>query len=184
MIQGWGTMGSVALQIARDFDGGDRLNGYSYAQAVNRIIMEEESVSGLWDNQPSYVWWHLGIEEGEIVPVLDLEEEQVLSEEGVYNWLMEMKTDSGPWAAIGYDTISQYSKEHTPLSFMLEHGLSFGQKVLSRTVGSFSKDYWGEHDMNYEGEIIYVREIGAIDIPVQFDNFARRPQFTRLSIQC
>ncbi len=190
----FGTIGSVALRIIEDFGEkrirhGLRMNRYTLWQILQKVVEHRESVESCSNDVPSYIWWHLGVsDEGEIVPVIShgaMAKKKTIwldKRQREYRWVWPYETsrEEGPWrAALGVE-VGYWG--HDPEYYMMRLGLSFGQKVLSRTVGySSPPSYCNEDgDSGYETEILYIEPCPVIDIPLRLEN--RKPEFKSLSV--
>lgn len=197
MINGYGTMGAVALQIMADYepkiangrvwDSAKACTKYTLPMVLEKVCVREESVASFADDCPSYIWWRMGIDKyGEYAPICDLGKlpSEVLEAKNRrklrISWPRNEMASEGAWKVALDATISSWGDgPSTPLDQMISLGLSFHQKVLTRCVGeshrcSYEYDEW---DSSWQAEIIYAERAGCIDIPLTFDNIVPESKF-------
>lgn len=207
MMNGYSTMGAVALRIISDYgptqsdgvvsDHARYYTKYSLNQLLEKVCVRHKSVATFADDVPSYIWWKLGIDEwSEITPIIDLGAlthstirfADPISTRSQFKFRhrssrprSRMEEPDGAWGVALNESISPYSERPiTPLGIMLKYGLSFGQDVLTRCV---SRRYTTttcdgvEEEDAWEAEIIYADAARVIDIPLDFPNFAAPAEF-------
>ncbi len=197
MIDGYGTLGAVALQIMADYepkvvkgkvwDAAKASTKYTLPMVLEKVCVRKESVASFADERPSYIWWHMGLDQyGEYAPICDLGKLPSAVTEANnkrklrINWPRNEMEDDGAWkVALNTEMRSWGDPPTTPLHQMLTLGLSFHQRVLTRCVGethrcSYEYDEW---DSSWEAEIIYAERAVCFDIPLTFDNIVPDSQF-------
>lgn len=162
MINGFSTLGSVALHIARDWRNPRqrRSTRYTLEQAIEKVCFRRESIVAE-GGQISYIWWSFGVHEGEIDIDIDRGKLAEVPIIGSANWARRWV----PAKEIGGDVLANLDWNLGWDIVILKMGLTLGQRVLSRCVHHTGTDYWGEDCSGDESDIIYAEPGGGF-IPV------------------
>ena len=145
MYLGHGTFASVALRIMEDFGQKTRMNGYTLPQTLDKVLWRHQSIASFTESEPAYIWWRLGIDEwGETTPIVDYGKNRH-SDRNAYNWAKEVADHDGVWKLVLGDDESAFV-DTTKL--MVEHGLNFGPRYLTRVMGWFSAPSYYDSDVD------------------------------------
>jgi hypothetical protein len=179
MYLGHGTESSVILRIIEDFGGKKRMNGYTLHQTIEKVVYRQESIAsrgtGYYTPIPSYIWWHLGLDRGEIFPVVDYGKlPNTVGNNAGYsdNWARAIEEHDGVWKLV-LDEDDCVVVD--PLKIMVTSGLNFGPKYLTRVEawwgggGYYDDGYNDDRDLYTEIEVIYAEAARVIDIPLSFE---------------
>lgn len=195
MIQGFSTLGAVALRLADDnYRMCMRANSkYTMDQAVEVVCFQKRTMAGTW---ASYVWWSFEFDEGEISVQYDIGKLKPVPLRG-------SKKRSWRYVPAGSGEIEpdEIIKEWTEDSWrawrsgdwlsaaekaMFQMGVQPGQRCLSRYSEQWSQDYYGESDCDISCELLYVEPLGDcshIYLPIPLGDLGiARPKMKGLSV--
>ena len=199
MINGHGSLGSVALQIIDDFayyphnpweekrllnKPWDRMSGYTLDQFIQVVVHEQRSILSMGE-MPSYIWWYIGVDRyGEIEPIIDLGKRSpnvIKSKRRKAYWsrmhmMAHQKIENdGKWALV----VPQNCDFHLECEdiIMVRRGMSFGQQFLTRYQAKYytQRGEYEETELEEYGEIIYASIPRFHDIPLSVST--ERPSF-------
>lgn len=157
LTHGAGTWASVIKCVNAAYgENPRRATGYTLPFLLEKLYRRESIISEKW----SFVWWHLDISEGVLSVVVDGGKRRSFWHNGnsravFYNPIQDEGYE--PAGLCKYESI---------LYFMMRHGVSLGQKILSAVKYGSSTDYWGEFDSWFEDWIIYAEPSTGVDIPL------------------
>ncbi len=178
MHLGLGSEASVTLQIIRDFGKKKRMNHYTLEQTIEKVVNRQESVASC-SNSPSYIWWHLGLDGGEIVPIVDYGKLPDMRGRYPENWAKSIGENDGVWKLVLGDEELFWNDS---LKIMIENGLNFGPKYLTRVKARWGEPsyYDNDCDLYTEIEVIYAEPARFIDIPQYFEILT--PKTTKITV--
>lgn len=174
MLQGLGSDFTVASRIIEDFGQKRKMNGYTLAQTLEKVIMRRESVIGS-GSEPSYVWWHME-NRGELEIIADMGKRDRRR-----SIVVDTYEQDGGQRLLGWGD----KWPHDYLYEMITTGISLGQQVLSRCHGGYYRTSYEyeEYDLDWHTEIIFVDYSNGIDIPLTFENPFKRTSTLKLGIE-
>lgn len=184
-----GSLGAAAIRIMEDYAQYDMraANRYTLQQALYTIIEEKRSIVSMKNNVPSYVWWYIGMDDGE--PVISFRSWSLANMVAHAPRTRKKRGESYRLVPFVYRNEEAGSMEalwglsdheNDLADIMLRKGYHFGQDYLSRLVVAVrgETDYFGEYDESYEvsNEVIYAarRQTDLVLIP-----FGLRRSFTK-----
>lgn len=161
MINGFSTLGAVALRLADDYShaGQWRSARYTLDQAVEKVCWRQESIIGEVDTA-SYLWWSFEIRDGALAIDIDRGKlTEIYTTGKARRWLPARHLDVEALANIAWNDWD---------SAMLRLGLTLGQRVLTRHICYSSCDTWSD-DYREDCKIIYVEPPQEGYLPIRVD---------------
>lgn len=164
MIQGFATLGAVALRLVEDnYHFGMRANSkYSLEQSIEVVCFQKRTVAG---NSVSYIWWWFTLDEGEISVHYDIGNLKPVRLQGERRRYRHVPAGSGEVEIS--DLIAEWTGEETYSSSlsavetaMIRLGVQPDQRCLSRYTETWSVDYYGESDCDIGCDLLYVEPLG------------------------
>lgn len=167
MIQGFSTLGAVALRLIEDNNnfGLKGTTRYNLDQAVELVCHRKKTIASI-GSAPSYIWWWFSLEEGELHIHFDRGKlRSICLNKDKWDWRMVATADLEPDRLIEQWTPDcWWSRDDRTLSkielAMLSMGVQPYQKCLTRYTEEWSgPDYFGESDCDTNAELLYVEPL-------------------------
>lgn len=196
MIQGYSTLGAVALRIIADNIQWNLRSAthYTVHQVIEKVCFRKESVASCTE-APAYIWWWFSMDHGELSIEYDvgkLKEVSFKEKHGrqdrryvpATNGELEVDELIGGFKREGWWDRDEFITRTEEA--MIRMGVQPYQKMLSTYAESWSSDYWGESDCHYSNELLYVEPLGecnAVFLPVPLGDLGRAPTMKGLRFE-
>ncbi|CTQ45726.1 hypothetical protein [Roseibium aggregatum] len=172
---GIGRLSDVARRILEQSAYIPGATRYTPAQVIEKVIYRQESVASSSSSCPSWLWCEAISDQGEPSIDGDLGKLPYMLPIGdgrryAVN-LPAYEAAEGPDGLLGLiGGDCRYGIDFPAINFMLEHGISIGERFLVEVSISYSQDYYGECDCDISSEVIYKEpNCGFIILPIPSD---------------
>lgn len=159
MINGFSTIGAVALQLIEDYHNSPMRYScrYNLHQAIKVVCFERRSMASSGEC-PSYLWGSFNFVDGELSFVRTPWKQSgcrlVDGKRHRYIPLEDFSSSDLPY----YPEWNDYGRADI---YLIQQGLQVGQEILVRTITTYHTDYFGESDSETRSEIIFTDPIGS-----------------------